>query len=463
MVVAKKIICSSRNVPAGGVFVLLSFLFACDCGANTRGLKRDALCDVADPPPACGTTCNTNSDCEAGFYCSAGRCSADCLPGDSSCGAGYRCDNDGMCVDSSHDGNICAVVNLQTTRSTPNIMLLVDRSGSMKSDFGSQTRWQAIATSVFADGGPIENLEGSARFGLTFYSNKDGDVACGDTGCDENTCLGNKNDCSSSLDCLRCPTPSCLVAGTESTSDIIEQAPALNQFSVLQQMFSDYGPNSGTPTGDAISFVTPELAALASSTGEPTLLVVATDGSPDRCESTENSDNHGLDTVFDGENVTDGMEESLLAAHTAQTQGIDSYIISVGSGTVALSHLQQMANVGLGLDQYEPAATQAAYYEADDTQGLVDAINAIIGGAVTCNLTLSQPIVAASACNGTVRYEGKELACRPNDGNGWFPGAPDADGNTSVIQLRGTACDVLKRDGGQVSGAFPCYAIPVVD
>ena len=461
----------------------MMLLGACDCAASTVGVNQGAVCKGDSPPKACGSDCDSIKRCTTGMYCGADmRCTADCLPGDDSCGAGYTCNAQGRCVvvggggdGGLTDGNICATVNVGTSRSTPNIMLLVDRSGSMDNDFintnsnnkDEESRWEAFDRAVFSASGPIAQLQGSARIGMTFYTRHAGgdenNVACGHEKCPEETCLGDSSQCSSSLNCMRCPTPSCLQEGSADDSDIIATAPQLDQFSVLKQMLTDFGPDGDTPTGDSIDFVRPGLAALAASTREPTLLIIATDGAPDRCEDHRSNSNRGLDTIFDGDGVLDGMEESLLAAHTARTAGIDSYIISLGSGAIALSHLQQMANVGLGLDQYEPAATEADYYVATDTSGLTDAINAIIGGAVTCNLTLSQPIKAASACNGQVTYNGAPLACNPADGNGWFAGAADTEGNTSTIELRGAACDTLKRDGGVVAGAFPCDVIVVVD
>ena len=346
-------------------------------------------------------------------------------------------------------------------------MLLVDRSFSMHHDFidnsgtlfDEESRWEAFTRSVFGNSGPVASLQGSVRFGMTFYTSIGGDVACGDTGCDEASCLGDKNNCPSTLNCMRCPTPSCMTEGSDNDADIITTAPKLNQFSTLKQMLSDYSPKGGTPTGDGIDYVRSGLAALAASTGEPTLLIITTDGSPDRCEDKENDSDFGLGTAFDGAGVFDGMEESLNAVNKAHNQGINSFIISVGSGSLATSHLQQMANIGLGLGQY--TSPGADYYVATDTAGLVGAINDIIGDTVSCSLKLSQTISADKACNGQVTYNGTPLVCDPLDDNGWVPGTPDGTGATDFITLKGSACTTLKQSGGTVAGAFPCEAIIV--
>ena len=443
------------------------------CNSDAPRLVRGAVCTGANVPLACRQPCNPSVSCPSGFYCgSDGSCTADCGPVGPNCTEGYRCREDGFCTpsrgDAGDDSNTCATINLGATRSTPNIMLLVDRSGSMDDDLvntnadtkDEESRWEAFSRSVLAPDGPIATLEGAVRFGMTFYTaNKI--VKCGDGACPESSCLGQKNQCSSDLSCMRCPSPSCLSEGTSQTSNIIRTAPDLNQYAALKKMMSDYGPYDATPTGDAITFLEPDLAAMALATGEPTLLIIATDGEPDRCEDSRRSSDFGLNTIFDKPNVTDGMEEALLATRDAFDSGIQTFIMSVGSGEIATSHLQQMANVGVGLAQNEPAATQAPYYAAEDTDALSAAIQSIVGAAVTCSLQLSKPIKAETACSGTLTYNGVALPCEPADGNGWFPSMPDGEGNTATIELRGTACDALKQDGGVVSGVFPCNVVVV--
>ena len=458
----------------------------CDCKNDTE-LRRSCTEPVA--PTGCGDDCTLIS-CASGLYCADDQaCSFDCIPGDGTCGEGQVCSAVGQCV-AAEDGGIedsavadggldggerdsaatgmdaCATIALEADPTTPNIMLLVDRSSSMNDDLvntgGSnndeESRWDALERVVFANNGAIAATAGSVRYGISLYSRIGAEVACGDDGCPMNMCLGNQSNCPGSGDCLRCPSPSCLFEGSEQASAIIRVAPALDQFATVRQPLLDFNPQGGTPTGDAIDFIRPDLEALAQSTGEPTLIILATDGEPDRCEDNDEGRNRGLGTDFDGNGVLDGMEESLVAAEAAFDAGIRTFVISL-SADVDNDHLQQMANIGQGLAQFEPDATEARFYLADDSAELQNAIEEIIGDQVSCELTLSSPISAANACDGEVLYEGEPLSCQPADQNGWFPGTPTIDGSTSTIELRGTACETFQRDGGEISGAFPCFVV----
>jgi hypothetical protein len=111
-------------------------------------------------------------ECEASEICSA---VGECIPADSclvdeDCGGGALCeieagiDSDlGTCKTSSE----CAHFEIQSTLVKPNVLIVLDRSGSMEQNAGGKSRWnaakQAIATVT-------QSYDDGIRFGLSTYS-----------------------------------------------------------------------------------------------------------------------------------------------------------------------------------------------------------------------------------------------------------------------------------------------------
>jgi hypothetical protein len=317
---------------------------------------------------------------------------------------------DGVFIDSpdSHADNmpgdgveICADVTLDTRMVTPTVILLVDQSGSMDEQFSSSgTRWNVMRDSLLAvPGGLIYDLQSIVRFGLDLYS------AISD---DSGHPVGE------------CPL-------------ITKVPPDLNNHDAIQAVYATEDPIDDTPTGDSIDVVVADLIAAPNPTGDPSIIILATDGEPDRCEE------------LDPQN---GQAEAVAAAQNAYANGYRLYIISVGAGSVSAAHLQDMANAGVGADPSDPAP----YWVAGDDAGLRDALRAIVGGEISCTIELNGRIVVDEACTGTVVLNGHVLPC--NDPNGWRA----VDENH--IELQGEACETLTGgDFATLTATFPCGAI----
>ena len=152
------------NLNSAGLGLMLVSLIISGCGSDgglgapcgSRGYSCGQLCDGDTPPAACGLDCS-NAGCPTGYYCGADdTCTADCAgAGDRLCGDG-TCSTDGVCVgpDTADQGTVdmgrvvdlgppvdmgttdqgdgvCARVSVEATRVTPNVIFLIDRSGSM--------------------------------------------------------------------------------------------------------------------------------------------------------------------------------------------------------------------------------------------------------------------------------------------------------------------------------------------
>ena len=414
---------------APGVCLSLLLLAGCSCGSGTNanpdggggdgGGTPGAACTGAGALTGCGDACSALILCPSGLYCSDDdTCTADCAQATETedCGTGYRCTSRGQCLESSGDGGppvvdsgTCASVSLDSTPVTPNVMLIVDRSLSMDlEDFpagSGVTRWDRLRSELLATpDGMIASLEDSVRFGLAVYT---------------------------------CNNP-----GGGNVPFVESQAMALNNHSAISTFWNAREPLHYTPTGPAIQNVLAGIAGLTppdTRPGEPTIFVLATDGEPNICTNY---------TAY-----TTGRAQALTAVQDAYTAGYETYVISVGDGSVSAAHLQDMANAGIG--NYPATDPNADYWEVTDTTELETALTTIVSGVRSCTLELQGEIDPDNACQGTVKLGSRTLTC-DNASDGWTA----TDG--THIELLGTACDDFLQDGGTIEATFPCDVVIVV-
>jgi hypothetical protein len=293
------------------------------------------------------------------------------------------------------DGNgddDCGSVVVELTDTVPTVMLLVDRSGTMDFDFASTSRWWAVYDTLFDEtAGVVKRLEQEVRFGMALYTADNG----------------------------ICP--------------IIEQmAPAMGNYLPLRQLYEAYDPVDETPTAVSIDAMVTTLGQVQES--GPKIIVVATDGEPDTCE------------VPDPDGLPEARSAAVGAAQRAHQAGIDLYIISVGD-QVAQSHLQDMANAGVGKSLGGP--DNAPYYQALNADALVGAFDSIIGGVRSCSFAIDGRVDLDQAEQGTVKLDGRELMY----GTEWQLS------DESTLELLGEACTTLMNGDHTVKAEFTCGSI----
>lgn len=379
--------------------------------ACTTAPAGTSPCTSDTPIAGCGERCTESTPCATGLYCtSAGRCGADCdwMAG-TGCSADQVCSTNGRCTAIPRDGavitdggggdNVCADISLNTAHTTPNVVLIVDRSGSMEAQFGRDTRWEVLRDSLMAEpSGLVHMLQGSVRFGLAMYSGQDG--------------------------------------AAEACPNVVTVAPAINNYDAIDAVYGPAGTDHGTPTGEAIETILAN-SALSMSTADPTVFVLATDGAPNGCSGTG----------------VDGRPSSVAAVQHAFEMGIPTYVIAVGSDAdLDDDHLTDLANAGLGTT----SGPDEMFWRVNDEAGLVDALTTIVGGTVSCDIELTNGSIDVSNpdvyCAGSsVVLDGMTIPC--DDANGWV--ATDA----THIRLQGTACEALLEGGGNVSATFPCGVV----
>ncbi len=382
------------------------------CSCNGTLHASGGPCDEEEGarPAACDRACSASEPCPAGFYCAGGVCTADCDPADPgpACAAPAVCSADGHCMhrdggggrDGGHGGvdASCANVDVEATRVTPNVILVVDQSGSMTSSFGSGDRWNVLRDSLMSmPDGLVYAMQSQVRFGLALFSSRADQPEM-------------------------CPM-------------ITWVAPGIDNYSSIDAVYGPAEPISETPTGDSLDAILTRWSMTPDPSTDPTIFLLATDGEPDTCEEP---------------NPQNGQAESIAAAQRAYDMGIRTFIISVGEGTVSASHRQDMANTGVGNGPGDP---DAPYWVAGDDDGLRSALLEIIGGQLSCVVTLNGRIQdLTQACSATVMLNGSSIDC--DDPNGWHVI------DETHIELTGDACTTLQSGPGvTLTASFPCDVI----
>ena len=392
-------------------------------GGGTGGTGGvNMSCETLDPvPEGCDDLCPSGSDseCTLGTHCLNGTCEAQCTA-TQGCAEGASCNVRGRCVPDVGTGgtggtgntNGCQSVTITPTRSIPNVMFLVDQSGSMTASvcapagvdacpMNPPNRWVAAhdaITTIVAD------LESVVRFGLTTYHSDGGGSVPS-----------------------QCPI-------LETQVGI-----ALDNFSAIDADYAASFPGGGdTPTGESINAVVNVIKGASLPNDGPTIIVLATDGEPDTCAVP---------------NPQTGQPEAVQAAIDSYNENIELFILSVGDD-VGEEHLQDMANVGVGLAE-DGSQGDATFWVGLNPDELVEAFREIIGQNISCDIQMDKRFDdQIKACEqGDVRLNGVPLSC-PSE---WRV-KPDAD---DVIQLVGAACTTFKTEASTFSATFPCGAIVV--
>ena len=418
------------------VFVGLSGLVLFACGGDGSGPRSGTggvvlTCATLDfPPPDCDNPCTSDSQCEASF-CQNGTCVANCACVDpdvdpdckktEGCGEDSTCNTTrGRCVPNmgtggtggtgNSGGNACQSVTITPTRSIPNIMFLVDQSGSMPADFGGGlNRWEAAHAAITEIIGETDSI---VRYGLTTYQSANGGS-----------------------------TPSeCPIFDTQ-----VDFAMS-NAGSINASYPASFPDGEDTPTGDAIDVLVDIIQANPPPAEGPTIIVLATDGEPDSCE------------VPDPNPTAGARAEAVSAAGNAHNAGIDVLALWVGtlSDTDTEAHIQEVANVGVGLAA-NGSQGDAPFWVGTNPQDLEDEFRTIIAQSISCDIQMDKRFDnKEQACNdpaSDVRLNGVPLSC-PTE---WRvkPGVDD------VIELVGSACDTFKSGDVTFTAEFPCGAIIV--
>jgi hypothetical protein len=288
----------------------------------------------------------------------------------------------------------------RTTRVTPRVILLLDGSCSMTTNYPangapSETmcrdnptgRWAALRNALVGQNGVVTRLAEQVEFGLAIFGTQ----------------------------------PRCPIAG-----DTIN--PALNQFQAIERAMPQVQPGQFTPTGPALDWVVDNMirGQVADEDLGPEIIILATDGEPNSCGDANTN-----------------YQPSIDAAMKAVSRNATMYVISLADSTGPFhDHLQQMSDIGA-------RGGQGHLYEPSTPEDLAADLERLIGGSIGCDVALNGWVQEGSECmNSSVTLNGDPLRC--NDDNGWILLDP------RHIRLQGSACDRLNASSGTLQVNFPC-------
>lgn len=149
--------------PGGGIDAgpgATSCATASDCLVGQRCSAATSTCIPMDE-------CRGPADCAAGETCGAG--SLHCQPA-GMCGADGDCPTGQVCDEATSTcmiGGMCGTSEFAIARLAPNVMILLDRSGSMDGSIDGSTRWNVAKVAIEAI---TTRFDAEIRFGLATYS-----------------------------------------------------------------------------------------------------------------------------------------------------------------------------------------------------------------------------------------------------------------------------------------------------
>ncbi|MBK7583845.1 MAG: VWA domain-containing protein [Myxococcales bacterium] len=369
-----------------------------------------------------GKPCSKTSDCGSGKFCSVakqcvdnGSCGADgdctapqvCGLGSKKCLEAGTCATDGDCDQNQvcnvqtklcEIGGGCGKSVFELTELPPNLMILLDRSGSMSGDAGGSTRWNVAKQAVSQ---VTTKFDAQLRFGLATYS------SCASGGCSAGSIvvpIADKN----------AATINAFLGST------VDQGSSNGQgktSSGLLKYLCDSG-NPETSTGKSLAALVGQSSLQDPSRTNAVLLL--TDGS-------ESGECKGS---------CDGPCGA--AKLLAQNPPVKTYVIGLG---VNPSAIDQIAAAG-GTTKSVPASNQTE---------LDAAFNKIAAAVASCEYLLDK---APPNSTGVYVYFNDDPTGVPSDpNNGW-----SYDPTTNKLTFNGTACTQLK--SGTVTDIDVVYGCP---
>jgi len=307
----------------------------------------------------------------------------------------------------------CIEGNVDAARVTPRVILVLDGSCSMTTDYpasgaasatecrdNTRGRWSALRRAlVDPQSGVVPKLQHAVRFGAVVYGTEP-----------------------------RCPIPNEPVR------------PALNNLTAIEGSLPRVQPGMFTPTGPALDWVYENLITEDTPDGDNSrqIVILATDGEPNSCGGGGGR----------GQGATTNYQPSIDAVNKGTKLGVTTYVISLADATGAFhDHLQQLANLG-----NPSAGGSAKLYEPSSPEELGRDLGTLIGGAVSCDIALSGSLRPGTECTGTVSLNGSPLPCNQPDGYRLL--------DARHIRVEGKACQTLMESPSSgIEARFPCDSL----
>lgn len=334
----------------------------------------------------------------------------------------------------------CATAMVNTSTATPDIMFVIDGSGSMCENFGGSTRWQALRSALLdTTQGLIYQLQASVWFGMVLY---DGtiDLLLALTGAGN----GSVSECAVMYTEMK---------ATGECPQLIDVPIMVNNAAAIDMAFPATELGGSTPTDRAMEHAVDLMIGRQNADPDgdphPQYIILATDGQPnDICVGGVGGD---------GSAQRAGV---IAAVDRGVAGGITTFVISLAGGDSSLQqHLDEVARHG------QPSDPNAKTFSPMTPQDLVATLAAVLGGAIGCEVVLNGQVVAGRECSGLVEVNGNRLPCCLDGGAaGWScddAAASVPDGwrlkDERTVELMGAACtQFLLAPVASLRAAFPC-------
>jgi len=366
---------------------------------DAGGVSAGGLESTGEP-----VECLIDDDCESGNRCTVD--SRVCLPPErcvveGDCGEGFTC-SEGTCA----IGGECGGFQFAIQAVPPNLLILLDRSGSMDEEVegSSDNRWEVAVAAIER---LTEAFDATIRFGLATYS------SCLEGGCS---------------------------AGTIVVPVAASTAASIDDF--LSQTVGE-GSNDGTELDDDgnVRYLCDSGAdetstgiSLLGLVGEPSLR------DPDR--------QNAILLLTDGAESEDCIDDDIDAATSAaalREQSPSVLTFAVGFAGANEDELGDIANEG---------GTRESYF-ANDAADLEDALSQIAQSVASCSFALDQ--TPADEAKIYVFFNRDPAGIQPDPEDGWT-----YDASRNAIEFVGEACDRL-RDGqvADIDIVYGCNMVPI--
>lgn len=296
----------------------------------------------------------------------------------------------------------CGRQDFNVEREPVDILLVLDRSASMKDDpsgdSGKPSKWEIVVPALQE---VITATDSAVSWGLKVFPEGDGEGSC---------------------------------TAESFPSDILIPIAESNAATVNKAISSTTDEGDGTPTGDAITKATEYLQTLQKDHAK--YLLLATDGDPSCPES-------------------DAEEFAVQAVTDAAAAGFHTFVVGVASNANKIETLNSLAVAGKE-PRMDPDPLAPKFYLAATQGELVAALEAITGVISTCLFPLSSP--PPNPDHVGVFVGEKQIEKDTTGKDGWDYAGPDM----TVIKLFGAACDQVTSSGADtVKVIFGCKDDPI--
>lgn len=295
---------------------------------------------------------------------------------------------------------VCGGQTFPLVRKPAKILLLLDRSGSMKDPPDSTTttsKWNLVVPAVNQ---VVTQTDAQVAWGLKVFP--EGSTTC-------------------------------------AVSDLIDVpiAPA-NAATVTAAVLATTPDGNGTPTGDAMNAAVKYLKALdAAGDTDSKYILLATDGEPSCVGGTEVSQ-------------STARPYAVQAVTNAATAGYHTFVVGVATTKdTAMQALNDMAVAGLE-PRPDPNPLATKFYLASTQDELVAALGAITGVVLDCRFSLTDPPAAGE-------HVGVRIGDQVVPSDSWTLNA-----DKTTVEVTGTWCDEIKSGTADVVRiVYGCPTDPV--